>query len=86
LLSRVKVSAVGKALCRGPERFVDMIPITIVSTDGTFIGIEGQETARRQMIQALEQSGTLHPVIGFAQKVTKAFFSVQPLCSLCLCG
>ena len=47
----------------GPERFVDMIPITIVSTDGTFIGIEGQETARRQMIQALEQSGTLHPVI-----------------------
>jgi len=23
---------------------------------------------------------------GFAQKVTKALFSVQPLCSLCLCG
>ena len=47
----------------GPERFVDMIPTTIVSTDGMFIGIEGQETARRQMIHALEQSGTLHPVI-----------------------
>ena len=47
----------------GPERFVDMIPITIVSTDGMFIGIEGQETARKQMTQALEQSGTLHPVI-----------------------
>ena len=47
----------------GPERFVDMIPITIVSTDGMFIGIEGQENARRQMTHALEQSGTLHPVI-----------------------
>lgn len=47
----------------GPERFVDMIPITIVSTDGMFIGIEGQETARKQMTHALEQSGTLHPVI-----------------------
>lgn len=47
----------------GPERFVDMIPITIVSADGMFIGIEGQETARKQMTQALEQSGTLHPVI-----------------------
>jgi hypothetical protein len=47
----------------GPERFVDMIPITIVSTDGTFIGIEGQETARRKMTDALEQSGKLHPVI-----------------------
>jgi hypothetical protein len=47
----------------GPERFVDMIPITIVSTDGMFIGIEGQETARKQITHALEQSGTLHPVI-----------------------
>ncbi len=47
----------------GPERFVDMIPTTIVSTDGMFIGIEGQETARKQITQALEQSGTLHPVI-----------------------
>lgn len=47
----------------GPERFVDMIPITIVSTDGKFIGIEGQETARKQITQALEQSGPLHPAI-----------------------
>jgi len=50
------------SLSGGPERFVDMIPITIVSTDGKFIGIEGQDIARKQMTHAL-QSGPLHPVI-----------------------
>lgn len=47
----------------GSERFVDMIPTTIVATDGTIMGIEGQETARKQMLRDLEQSGPLHPTI-----------------------
>ena len=63
----------------GPERFVDMIPITIVSTDGMFIGIEGQETARKQMTQALEQSGTLHPVIQAALPSLTSDASLQAM-------
>lgn len=43
----------------GAERFVDMIPTTIVSADGTFIGIEGHETTRKLMAQALDQSAPL---------------------------
>ena len=45
----------------GAERFVDMIPTLIVSTDGTFIGIEGHETARKLMASAVQQSGGLDP-------------------------
>ena len=41
----------------GVERFTDMIPTLIVSADGSFLGIEGHETARRLMNQAVEQSG-----------------------------
>ena len=36
-----------------------MIPTMIVSTDGEFIGIEGHETARKQMVNAVEQSGRM---------------------------
>ncbi|HKR12426.1 MAG TPA: hypothetical protein VJT15_10235 [Pyrinomonadaceae bacterium] len=47
------------SMAGGADRFVDMIPTTIVSTDGTFIGIEGQEIARKRINQALAQSGPL---------------------------
>lgn len=40
----------------GAERLVDMIPATIVSTEGVFIGIEGHETARKLITTSLEQS------------------------------
>ena len=63
----------------GPERFVDMIPITIVSTDGRFIGIEGQETARKQMTNSLEQSGTLNPVIQAALPSLTSDASLQAM-------
>jgi hypothetical protein len=43
----------------GAERFTDMIPTLIVSADGTFVGIEGHETARGLMNRSLEQSGGL---------------------------
>lgn len=43
----------------GVERFTDMIPTFIVSADGSFLGIEGHETARRLMNQSIEQSGGL---------------------------
>lgn len=43
----------------GAERFTDMIPTFVVSADGKFIGIEGQETARRLMNEAVSQSGGL---------------------------
>lgn len=43
----------------GAERFTDMIPTFVVSADGTFIGIEGQETGRKLMNQSVEQSGGL---------------------------
>lgn len=43
----------------GVERFTDMIPTFVVSADGSFLGIEGHETARRLMTQAVEQSGGL---------------------------
>ena len=45
----------------GAERFVDMIPTMIASTTGTFIGIEGHETARKLMTSSVEQSGKLDP-------------------------
>ena len=45
----------------GAERFVDMIPTLIVSPAGIFIGIEGQETARKLMTTSVEQSGGLDP-------------------------
>lgn len=41
----------------GAERFVDMIPTLIASPAGEFIGIEGQETARKLMTSSVEQSG-----------------------------
>lgn len=43
----------------GAERFTDMIPTFIVSTDGEFFGIEGQEAARTLMNRSVEQSGAL---------------------------
>ena len=43
----------------GAERYTDMIPTFVVSGDGSFLGIEGQETARRLMNQSVEQSGGL---------------------------
>ena len=46
----------------GAERLTDMIPTFIVSADGSsFLGIEGQETARRLMRQSVEQAGGLPP-------------------------
>lgn len=45
----------------GVERFTDMIPTFIVSADGSFLGIEGQEAARKLMNQSVEQSGGLSP-------------------------
>ncbi len=46
----------------GAERFIDMIPTFIVSADGTFVGIEGHEAARKLMNSSVEQSGGLPPV------------------------
>ena len=43
----------------GGERLIDMIPAMIVSANGEFIGIEGHETARKQMVSAIEQSGRM---------------------------
>lgn len=43
----------------GAEQFVDMVPTTIVTEGGTFVGIEGYDTARKLMAQVLEQSGGL---------------------------
>ncbi len=45
----------------GAERFTDMVPTFIVSADGTFLGIEGHETARKLMNQSVAQSGALDP-------------------------
>jgi hypothetical protein len=45
----------------GVERFTDMIPTFNVSADGSFLGIEGHETARKLISQAVEQSGGLDP-------------------------
>ena len=45
----------------GAERFTDMIPTFIVSADGSFLGIEGHEAARKLMNQSVEQSGRLTP-------------------------
>ena len=47
----------------GAERFVDMIPTTIVSTEGAFLGIDGAETARQLMTRSVEQSGGLDPIM-----------------------
>lgn len=44
----------------GAERFVDMIPATIVSTEGLFMGIEGHETARKLMTTDMEQGEGLN--------------------------
>jgi hypothetical protein len=46
----------------GAERFADMIPTVIVTGDGEFVGIEGHETARKLMAQAVEQSGGLSTI------------------------
>ena len=43
----------------GAERYTDMIPTFIVSADGAFLAVEGHETARKLMNQAVEQSGKL---------------------------
>lgn len=45
----------------GAERFTDMIPTFVVSADGSFLGIEGHEAARKLMNQSVEQSGGLDP-------------------------
>lgn len=45
----------------GAERFVDLIPTVIVGNDGAFVGIEGQETARKAMEAALAQAGGSTP-------------------------
>lgn len=44
----------------GTEQFIDMIPTTIVTGEGAFVGIEGHETARKLMAQVVEQSGGLN--------------------------
>lgn len=43
----------------GAERFTDMVPTFVVAADGSFIGIEGQEAARKLMYRSVEQSGGL---------------------------
>lgn len=40
----------------GVDRFTDMIPTIIVSTDGKFVGIEGQKAARALINRSIEQS------------------------------
>jgi hypothetical protein len=47
----------------GAEQFIDMVPTLIVTDDGTFVGIEGHETARKLMARAIEQSGTLDEML-----------------------
>jgi hypothetical protein len=47
------------ALGGGAEQFVHMVPTVIATADGTFVGIEGHETARKLMVEAVEQSGKL---------------------------
>jgi len=69
------------SLSGGPERFVDMIPTTIVATDGTLIGLDGQETARKQMTRDLEQSGPLHPVIQNALQALTSDASLEAMAS-----
>ena len=46
----------------GAERFTDMIPTFIVSAEGEFVGIEGQEAARKLMNQSVAQSGGLDAI------------------------
>ena len=46
----------------GAERFADMIPTSIVTGDGEFVGIEGHETARKLMLQAVTQGGGLSDI------------------------
>ncbi|HEX6101207.1 MAG TPA: hypothetical protein VF432_33130 [Thermoanaerobaculia bacterium] len=41
----------------GGDRFADMIPTIIVSSDGKFVGFEGQDVARALMRRSMEQSG-----------------------------
>jgi len=50
--------------------------------------ISGTGVRLFEMLEVLNLEGSCGLSLpgGFAQKVTKAFFSVQPLCSLCLCG
>lgn len=55
----------------GAERFVDMIPTLIASPAGEFIGIEGQETARKLMTTSVEQSG------GIDSKTRTVFESIK---------
>ena len=45
----------------GAERFFDTVPTLIVTSDGTFVGIEGHETARKLMNDSVAQSGGLDP-------------------------
>lgn len=47
-------------LAAGAEQFIHLVPTLIVTTDGTFVGIEGHETARKLMVQAIERSGGLN--------------------------
>lgn len=51
--------AIAPALGAGAEQFVPMVPTVIVTGDGMFVGIEGHETTRKLMAQAVEQSGGL---------------------------
>jgi hypothetical protein len=46
----------------GAERYTDMIPTFIVSGDGSFLGIEGHEMARKLINSSVEQSGGLGPL------------------------
>jgi len=43
----------------GAEQFVDMVPTLIATKEGNFVGIEGHETARKLMAQAVEKAGHL---------------------------
>ncbi len=58
-----------------------MIPTTVVATDGTLIGLDGQETARKQMTRDLEQSGPLHPVIQNALQALTSDASLEAMAS-----
>jgi len=60
----------------GVERFVDMIPTVIATDGGVFVGIEGQETARKLMSDSVAQSGGLNPI------VRKAFETISSNTSL----
>lgn len=55
--------AVPPSAAGGAGRFVEMIPTLVVASDGSFLGIEGQDEARRRMVHAVEASGNIDPAM-----------------------